>query len=537
MENLMELNSMKKKSRVVIFCMSLIAVGCNDTVNVVAANDTDQTLVDTEQGKVHGMMDGDVVVFKGIPFAKPPVGDLRWKSPVAPEKRSYALDTQTYSKFCTQSEDCLYLNIFRPAEALVGKNKPVLVFIHGGAFGGGDASYFDGKALADENGVVVVTINYRLGALGFLAHPALLSDTEQVSGNYGIMDQQAALSWVKANIHNFGGDSSNVTVMGQSAGGVSVSVLLASPLSKGLFDKAVIASGAYLRDQPTLADANISGDTTATKLGCTGTSELTAECLRALTMEQVATMTGPNAGLWAPVVDGYVLKESTYKAFQSGDFNQVPVMTGAAQNESNRLAYYYSEASIPTADTYAAKASTLVADSAVTPEEIAAYYPITDYDFPQPFRALLSTIADYRFVCGMNSDINNISKFVSKTWRYEFAESDVAQTGPDSGTITPLSWFGDFGDYHSSDLAYWFGQFVTAEQTEKNLTLSKNMRSYLTNFMMSGNPNGVGLPVWTAVGEGSSVKFATPVENDIDVSARHQCSLWENKAPSQKLMW
>jgi para-nitrobenzyl esterase len=271
------LHTLARNMSVSILALSLAACGGGaDT----STDSTDPLLVTTAQGPVQGRLSGNTAVFLGVPYAESPVGARRWKAPAALAVRSGTYTAQEAKSGCTVAEDCLYLNIYKPAKASAASKLPVLMYIHGGGLGAGTPNDFDGSALANDNGVVVVTIAYRLGALGFLAHPALTAEAGGSSGNYGMLDQQAAMAWIRANIQGFGGDPANTTIFGQSAGGYSVYTHLASPLAAGLFDKAVVSSGAYMRIQPTLATAETFGQSDASKWGCTGTDAEVLACLR-----------------------------------------------------------------------------------------------------------------------------------------------------------------------------------------------------------------------------------------------------------------
>ncbi len=277
--------------------------------------------------------------FLGIPYAAPPVGDLRWKPPQPHGHWTGVREATAFANHCPQTaspfglasttEDCLYLNIFRPARDgdddedadEEGDDSPeeglaVMVWIHGGALLVGESDDYDPVRLV-QHGVVVVTINYRLGVLGFLAHPALSAESPvHASGNYGLMDQQAALRWVERNIASFGGDPRRVTIFGESAGGLSVHSHLASPLSAGLFQRAIVQSGAYALAQPSLSQAEAQGQAVAIRAGCT---DQTAACLRA---RPVQTLLDANRdGSVIPDVDGHVLTQTIGASLASGQFN------------------------------------------------------------------------------------------------------------------------------------------------------------------------------------------------------------------------
>jgi len=309
--------------------------------------------IDAPAGQMEGQMDGPIRVFKGIPFAQPPVGALRWKAPVALPRWAGVKTTTEFGPECVQpkstlssiyagdpqpmSEDCLTLNVWAPADA---RNAPVFVWIYGGALWGGASRdpLYDGKRMA-ERGIVVVTINYRLGVLGWLAHPELSAESPQgLSGNYGLLDQIAALHWVKDNIGAFGGDASNVTIAGESAGGLSVMYLMASPNARGLFAKA-IAESAYMVSTPTLkkaANGAPSAEDSGVKLAeAVHAPNLAA--LRAMDAEKL-TMAAAGAG-FAPfgAVDGHILPDQLVDVFDKGQQAPVPIIAGFNSGEIRSL--------------------------------------------------------------------------------------------------------------------------------------------------------------------------------------------------------
>jgi len=254
-------------------------------------------VVATDLGQVRGVSNGATQQFLGIPYAAPPVGDLRWRPPQEPERWNGVRDATSFGPHCPQvatpygtpsmTEDCLFLNVFTPPKTNQGRPHllPVMFWIHGGGLVVGESDGYDPSNLVAQ-GVVVVTINYRIGELGFLAHSALTAESPKgASGNYGLLDQQAALRWVRRNIRAFGGDPDNVTIFGQSAGGLSVQSQLASPLAAGLFHKAIVESGAYSLQQPSLAAAEAIGAVFAASAGCAVPS--TAACLRSLPVQVI----------------------------------------------------------------------------------------------------------------------------------------------------------------------------------------------------------------------------------------------------------
>src|SRR5450755_4677618 len=323
-------------SATLVLSSALVLTACG------GSNDSSPPIVTTDTGAVVGVDTGTLFAYKGIPYATPPVGALRWMPPQPAAAWTMARDASNFAPHCAQgassfgvastSEDCLYLNVYRPKGA---SPFPVMFWIHGGALLTGEGDDYDTRALVAQ-GVAVVTINYRLGPLGFLSHPALTAEGGGASGNYGLMDQQAALQWVKRNIAAFGGDPANVTIFGESAGGLSTHSQIVSPLAAGLFQKAIVESGSYSLAPPALAVAEGWGQNFATGAGC---ASQTAACLRGLS---VATILANAAALQVqgstlPTVDGKVLTQTFAAAFASGTFNKVPMIEGTNHHEYSLL--------------------------------------------------------------------------------------------------------------------------------------------------------------------------------------------------------
>src|SRR5437763_284756 len=333
-----------------LLCSFLILLACS-IVKAQTSNNLD--VVKINAGSVSGTMNttGDIHIFKGIPFAAPPVGELRWKAPQlaapwtgvkkcdtfgpSPMQASPAPFSMWSAEFLIPkepiSEDCLYLNVWTGANSSTEK-RPVLVWIYGGGFssGGSAVPIYDGEAMA-KKGIVFVSLNYRVGIFGFFAHPELTKESpNHASGNYGLMDQIAALQWVKNNIAAFGGDPNNVTIAGQSAGSMSVNCLVASPLAKGLFNKAIAESGAQLvsgalRGNTTLQQAEQDGQKVATSLHASGITDL-----RKMSAEDLMKA---QQGMRGPIVDGYVLPQPIGQIFAQGKENDVALLTGWNENE------------------------------------------------------------------------------------------------------------------------------------------------------------------------------------------------------------
>jgi para-nitrobenzyl esterase len=409
-------------------------------------------VVATDAGKVQGAVAGGVASWKGIPFAAPPVGDLRWRAPQPPAPWSGVREATAYGNDCMQlpfpsdaaplgtppAEDCLYVNVWRPAKARASARLPVIVWIYGGGFvnGGSSPPTYAGAALAKQ-GVVLVSFNYRLGRFGFFAHPQLTQRADgEALGNYGYMDQLAALRWVKRNVAAFGGDASNVTIVGESAGGMSVNALLTSPLARGLFAKAVVLSGGDgTTADPGLAAVEQVGVNFARAKGIAADDPHALEKLRALPADQVVD--GMNLAnrapqdpstYFGPFADGKVAVDAG-AAFASGRFARVPVMIGATSADIG------------------GKTGFMVAGARSLAGRLAAQgVPVYAYRF--------SYVADS---------------------------------------------LGQPGAQHASDIPYFFATVDVkygAAATKKDVAMGRAMSAYLVNFAKKGDPNGRALPAW-----------------------------------------
>jgi para-nitrobenzyl esterase len=341
-------NTMKSRQKQHLTFSVLFAAVIFCAMPLVVHAQAQSPLVFTFSGPVRGTVtSADVREFLGIPYAAPPVGNLRWRPPVAHAPWFAPLEATNFANHCPQppspfgrasiTEDCLFLNVFTPSSADFFHPRPVMVWIHGGALVTGESDDYDPTALV-EDGVIVVTINYRLGALGFFAHPAFAAESTDAdrdrdidsnsAGDYGLMDQQLALRWVRDNILFFGGDPLNVTIFGESAGGLSVFSQLVSPPADGLFHKAIIESGAYALNTQTLDTAEAAGTAFATAAGC---SSQTSACLRALPVTTILANENP-AG-YTPNIDGEFFPLSLNTALATGQFHRVPVIQGSNHDE------------------------------------------------------------------------------------------------------------------------------------------------------------------------------------------------------------
>jgi para-nitrobenzyl esterase len=486
-------------------------------------------VVATENGPVLGMAGATVRSFLAIPYAAPPVGELRWRPP-QPAARWHGLrDATEPAPYCPQpptpygrastSEDCLYLNVFTPAAANPADRYPVLFWIHGGALlVGGSAGYDPSRLVA--KGVVVVTINYRIGMLGFLAHTALSAESpEHASGDYGLMDQQAALAWVQRNIAHFGGDPDNVTIFGESAGGLSVHSQLASPLAAGLFERAIVESGAYSLTQPSLAAAEAAGQAFATRAGC---ADQSLTCLRHLPVSSL--LAANTASTIVPNVDGKVLTQSVGAAFASGRFNRVPVIEGSNHDEWRLfVAQTEAETGTPlTADRYEAAIAATLGVSAATAHALALIYPLSAY--PSPSVALGALGTDAIFACNARRALRSLAQYVP-THQYEFNDPTA-----------PMRFFKNLsfptGAYHASEIQYLFDtpeSPVPATLNAQQSALADAMVTYWTDFARTGDPNASSVPAWPTYQVDSeqfqSLELPAPVTRS-GFALDHKCAVW-----------
>ncbi len=502
-----------------------------------------QTLIATPAaGPVEGVVTPTVHKFLGIPYAEAPVGPLRWQAPRAHAPWATALDASAFGDRCAQtggpfgepstSEDCLFLNVYTPHRKAVPerdlrRHRPVMVWIHGGAFQAGSADPYDPTKLVEDGDVVVVTINYRLGALGFLAHPALSAESaDGISGNYGILDQQLALRWVHDNIAAFGGNPKRVTIFGESAGGVSVHTQIASPLAAGLFQRAIVQSGA-LYGQPTLAAAESQGATQADTFGCT---DQTAVCLRALGVDDVLAGQGSSLGSFGPVIDGVVLPEPLRDAFENGNFNQVPVIEGSNHDEMSLFVALLFE--IPNGPLTEAQYPAAVSALLGVPLEIASLltnvYPTSAY--ASPGLALSALATDAAFACNARAITRALSLYVS-TYAYEFDDANAPQL-----FLPPVSF--PYGAYHIAEIQYLFG--LPSSQPVPLLDvgqqqLSDTMVRYWTHFARTGKPTVRRAPRWPRVdvsefSGGTMLSLLPPsptTKSQPEFSSDHKCDFWD----------
>lgn len=457
--------------------------------------------VRTDAGLVQGTMENGLAVFKGIPFAAPPLGNLRWRAPKAPNAWSEVRNVDKFAPACVQnvvvnrtlgmdpvetSEDCLYLNVWTPAKS-PNDRLPVMVWIYGGGFtiGATSIGQYNGANLANK-GVVLVSVAYRLGALGFLAHPALSAEQSGHSGNYGLLDQIAGLQWVKRNIAAFGGDPGRVTIFGESAGGIAVSMLAASPLAKGLFQGAISESGGNFapaqRDNEggenmhMLARAEKEGAAFLSKLGAGSIAEA-----RQKSPADILKMSGPTLGAgWWPVFDGYVLLGDQYRLYEAGHYNDTPVLIGTNSDEGALF--------VPSITAAAYEKSIRTGYGEYADKILAAYPAGSD---TEALRSVRDTFRDTAFAWPTWSWARLQSRTgKGKAYVYYFSHRPPYPDAPQ---------FKDWGAAHAGEISFVFGNFSDAMKPgAADRMVSEEMLSYWTNFAKTGNPNGKGLAQWPA---------------------------------------
>jgi para-nitrobenzyl esterase len=505
----------------------------------------------TAGGAVRGKTVGLVNEFLGIPYAAPPVGKLRWRPPQPAARWAGVRDATTFASHCAQpggtpfgiasmSENCLYLNVYAPAggQSSTGSRhstggRPVMVWIHGGGFWLGESQDYNPSKLVTD-GAIVVTINYRLGALGFLAHPALASHPGGPSGNYGLMDQQAALRWVQRNIATFGGNPRNVTIAGESAGGLSVLAQLTSPGAHGLFERAIVESGAFALNQTPLATAEAAGKAFATKAGC---ASQTAACLRRLPVATILNDQG-TSGYTPGVIDGQVLKQSIGSALASGHFNRVPIINGTNRDEERLFVAlnlsvnsgHTTTLQDPpvTAANYQATIASTLGVSAAAASVIAAQYPLSAYSSPPVAFSALDT--DQNFACPALQVDGWTSRFVP-TFAYEFNDENAPERFLGPGSFP-------YGAAHESELQYLFGLRNPPTPYPGTLTapqqhLAASMKHYWTNFAAQGLPSAAGQPQWPVFSSDSQqmLSLIPPrPQLETDFATQHHCAFWAAQA-------
>ncbi len=458
--------------------------------------------VRTQAGMVKGTASGDgkIEIFKGVPFAAPPIGTLRWKEAQPVRHWKGTRNATAFGPRCMQgaiysdmvfrdagpSEDCLYLNVWAP-KISSGAKLPVMVWIYGGGFQAGATSEprQDGEQLA-RLGVVVVSMNYRLGIFGLFAHPELTKESpHHASGNYGLLDQAASLKWVRENIAAFGGDANNVTIFGESAGSFSVSALMASPVAKDLIHTAIGESGAFfgrtLRAKG-LGETEKEGAKFAESVGANS-----LKALRAMDAEQLlsAALSGKNKITFEPNIDGYFLPKSTEEIYAAGEQAHVPLMAGWNRDESSYRELFGKDQ--PSRENYETKMKQFFGDAAA---EALKIFPATTDEEMKQSAGLLSGAEFIAYGTWKWMEMQRKTGDAA-IFRYEFD-----QAPPRAGEGSPNDE--EAPAYHSAEIEFVFGTLDAKNLTwrEEDYKVSKQMGAYWTNFAKTGNPNGVGAADW-----------------------------------------
>ncbi|MBK0378777.1 carboxylesterase/lipase family protein [Mucilaginibacter segetis] len=491
--------------------------------------------IKTVNGTIEGRVEASgIKSFKGIPFAQPPVGELRWKDPQPVKNWTGVLKTDKFGNNPMQknvfgdmmfrsagmSEDCLYLNVWTPAKS-AGAKVPVLVYFYGGGFvaGDGSESRYDGESMA-KRGIVAITVNYRLGVFGFMAHPELSAESpHHSSGNYGLLDQNAALRWVQQNIAAFGGDPKRVTIAGESAGSIAVSAQMVSPLSKNLIAGAIGESGAMIN--PTLAPVPLkvgedNGVKFGDKIGAKTLAELRAIPAKELLDDASKQGTPP----MSTTIDNYFLPEKPADLFAEGKQAHVPLLVGWNSAEIPYQALMYGNA--PTSENYLKQLKMFYGDNA---EEVLKLYPGNSQE---EIIKSATELASDRFIVYSTWKWADLHAQTSgePVYRYMFSKPRPPMTAkmgnataglaggvtkntdaakPVNKAPAPM-----VGAAHASEIEYAMGNLASNEVYDwkpEDFKVSEIMESYFANFIKTGNPNGKGLPKWSANIKGSPVKF------------------------------
>jgi para-nitrobenzyl esterase len=426
-------------------------------------------MVKTKSGTIEGVEGETSLYFKGIPYAEPPVGSLRWQAPLDKTPWQDTLKAKEFSKACPQispsyveepvewDEDCLCLNIYRPKENT--KDLPVMMFIHGGSFmdGAGSLATYDGEWLAQNKKIVLVTINYRLRDLGFLYLPEA-----GITGNFGIRDQIKALEWLNSNIKAFGGDPENITVFGESAGGISIGLLLA--IAPELFHKAIIQSGFIYTNPETISEENALGEGQrfVQEIGCEGAQDMAA-CLRSKSTEEVLAITTEST----PVLDGELIADMPLSLIVEGEGKNIPLIMGVNEDEGGFFALAFG---IKTEDDYENWVYDNYPDSA---DQILSMYPASNY--ANPTRAAAAVFADSLFVCPTRKALTSLSEVSNRLYHYLFTYPP--EVGRELGV----------GAFHGAELYYIFHTFE--DEAGEAEQVSQNISTLWTTFAYEGTPS------------------------------------------------
>jgi para-nitrobenzyl esterase len=533
-----------------------MTLACLALAGAAIARPADGPRVQTTNGPVRGFIAEGIAQYLGIPYAAPPVGDLRWRPPQPAAAWQGERDATKFAPTCAQitelgvfagpanaNEDCLYLNVFTADPTARGKKlKPVLMWIHGGGLVDGESNDYDASWLVKKGmagDTVVVTINYRLGLLGYFAHPALDAEGHNFA-NYGLMDQQAALQWIRANIEKFGGDPNNVTVGGQSAGSTSTAANVISPLAKGLFGRAIFESGPLLTVTP-LSYAEQTGTNFGVAAGCPAdASPQTAACLRSIAVPAILNLQGTPAAngpyVIGLIVDGTVLPVPGDVAWSTGQYTHMPIINGTVHDEGAFTVsineYFYGPL---TADQYTAKINAGFGGSAYiggpayppgTAAAVLAQYPASAY--PSPSLAWVAQSSDAT-ACRMRH-LSHLLAGQVPLYAYEFEDKNAPWYFP------PLSF--PHGAAHTIDIQFLFKNWhggplgIPGTLSPQEKQLSDRLLDDWTSFMYSGDPNLVGNKPWPKFTQAKQSYYAEDVPQDYlipdaQLATDHNCAFWD----------
>lgn len=494
------------------FAFALSMTGCSaggaggPTTTPPPACTNTATIKCTQSGAVQGMATGNLYAFRGIPYAAPPVGNLRWKAPQPPASWNGVRDASTFGNVCPQingagyagNEDCLVLNVF-VSQTPPNQTQPVMVFFHGGGNVNGDTQYtptnLDAPPLAGQ-GVVVVTAEYRLGLLGFLAHPLLTTESGGASGHYGLMDMVAALTWVKQNIAAFGGDPTHVMLFGQSAGSVNVQTLLAAPAAQGLFSAAGMESGSIPSASwywlPPFATAEASGQQVASALGCGSAADVLG-CLRALPANTLVNLPNYYSYLYGPGVGSTFLPLHPFTNLQQNG-PPVPLLIGSNGQEWSLFDDPNTNAQMDATAYAAAIHQRFDTFGAGVANQVLSLYPAAAYS--SPAYALIAVDSDFNMTCEVRSGARAAATAANHkpVWRYFYTKT--FENDPNEAV---------YGAFHTAELFFLFGTFNDGQQpggglvynpSPADLKFSQSLMGYWTRFAATGNPNGTGATAW-----------------------------------------
>jgi para-nitrobenzyl esterase len=493
------------------------------------------TLIHLADGDVQGEVNGATRQFRGIPYAAPPVGPLRWRPPAPVVPWQGVLQANAFSGACAQlsslqgpasdNEDCLYLNVWTPDPA-PRKPRPVMVWFHGGGnqqgsagdpvpFPGVPGLFYDAHVLSGERDVVVVTINYRLNVLGFFAHPALAAEDAAYphAGNQGLLDQRAALAWVRANIAAFGGNPKKVTIFGESAGSEDVCLHVASPGSRGLFQRVIGESGGCTTRNATAAEGAATAETFAAAVGCSGTGD-DLGCLRQLPVSTLLAALPQGGGsvvptfTFEPVVDGGFLPDQPRALFDAGNYAKVPYLLGSNADEGTL--FFLGVTPVTTEAEYLAA---LQVRYGAIASQVAAIYPASSFATPQD--ALARAFGDQILVCPTYDTARRAAAGGAHTYLYNFARI----------IPIPILQLVNLRAFHGSEIVYVFGSIPPP--TPDDATVGDTMRGYWTRFARRGNPNGSGALTWPRYRAATDRRINLDVQPSVLTGFRRpECEFW-----------